>query len=110
MWQAIKNVLERHNLLKKLSARRKLYTATKEESEKVLKYSNRIRQLACTLRSMNVLIAEIEMAMVFFNGLPDEYRALISAIDAIDSEGRELSWEYIKARLLQDEKRIKMRA
>ena len=109
MWAAIKNVFERHTLLNKLSARRKFYTALKSETESVLKFANRIRQLAATLKTMRVEISESEMAMALLNGLPDEYNALISALDALDSEETQLKWEHVKARVLQEEQRICMR-
>ena len=52
---------------------------------------------------MNVSISENEMAMALLNGLPDEYPSVISALDALDSEESELSWEHNKARVLQEE-------
>ena len=55
------------------------------KSETVLKYSNRIRQLAVTPKNMKVLIAESDMSMALLNFFPDEYIALISALDAIYS-------------------------
>lgn len=79
MWTAIKNMFELHTLLNKLSARRKLYTATKSEEETVLKLTNRVRQLSATLKSMDVNMPESEMSMALLNGLPDEYNAIISA-------------------------------
>ncbi len=109
MWHTIKNVFERHTLLNKLAARRKFYTATKEESESILQFANRIRHLSATLATMNVTISESEKAMALLNGLPDEYRALISALDAVDSDESELNWEHVKSRVLQEEQRIVMR-
>ena len=109
MWNCIKNVFERHTLLNKLSARRKFYTATMADNEPILKFSNRIRQLASTLKNMSVPISESEMAMALLNGLPDEYHSLISALDTIDSDGRELSWDHVKSRVLQEEQRINAR-
>ena len=109
MWNSITNVFERHTLLNKLAARRKFYTAVKNETESILKFSNRIRQLSSSLKSMNVIISESEMAMALLNGLPDEYRALISGLDTIDSNESELSWEHVKARVLQEEQRIEAR-
>ena len=50
----------------------------------VPKFANRIRQLAATLKSMNVSISESEMAMALLNGLPEDYMDLISALDAIN--------------------------
>lgn len=110
MWLAIKNVFERHTLLNKLSARRKFYTASMNSNESVLQFSNRIRHLAATYKSMSVLISESEMAMALLNGLPDEYNALISALDAIDEDESELDFGFIKSRVMQEEQRISMRA
>ncbi len=108
MWTAIKNVFERHTLLNKLSARKKFYTATMKSEESVLQFSNRIRQLSATLKSMNVVISESEMAMALLNGLPGEYNALISALDAIDEDETKLKFEFIKSRIMQEEQRINM--
>ena len=110
MWMAIQNVFERQTLLNKLSARKKFYTATMNVDESVLQFANRIRQLAATLKSMNVVISESEMAMALLNGLPEEYNALISALDAIDEDETKLKFEFIKSRIMQEEQRISMRA
>ena len=110
MWKTISDIFERHTLLNKLSARRKFYTACKEESEDVLLFSNRIRHLASTLKSMNVEIDDSEMAMALLNGLLDEYSPLISALDALGTEETELNFEFVKARVMQEEQRINMRS
>ncbi len=110
MWTAIKNLFERHTLLNKLSARKKSYTAMMSAEKSVLQFATRIRQLAATLKSMNVMISESEMAMALLNGLPEEYNALISALDAIDEDETKLRFEFIKARIMQEEQRIAMRS
>ncbi len=79
------------------------------ENESVLQFANRIPQLAATLKSMKVSISESEMAMALLNGLPEEYNALISALDAIDEDETKLNFEFIKSRIIQEEQRIKMR-
>ncbi len=109
MWKAIKNVFERHTLLNKLSARKKFYTARKSPEESILQFANRIRLLAATLKSMNVVISGSEMAMALLNGLPEEYNALISALDAIDEDESELDFDFIKSRIMQEEQRISIR-
>ena len=81
MWISIKNVFERHTLLNKLSARKKFYTPIMPSDESVLQFSNRIRLLSATLKSIIVMISESEMAMALLNGLPEEYNALISVLD-----------------------------
>ena len=39
------------------------------------------------------------MAMALLNGLPEEYNALISALDAIDGDESKLNFEFIKSRI-----------
>ena len=109
MWKIIQDIFERHTLLNKLSARRKFYTASKEDNESVLDFSNRIRHLASTLKSMSVEIGESEIAMALLNGLPDEYSPLICALDALGSEESQLDFEFVKGRVMQEEQRINMR-
>ena len=110
MWKKICDVFERHTLLNKLAARRKFYTATKEEGETALQFSNRIRQLAATLKAMDVSINDAEMAMAMLNGLPEAYDPLISALDAISGEDETLKFDYVKSRVMQEEQRIDIRA
>jgi len=109
MWESIRDVFERHTLLNKLSARRKFYTACKSEDETILQFANRIRHLGSTLKSMNVIINENEMAMAFLNGLPDPYDSLISALDAVGNEESKLEFDHVKSRVMQEEQRMGMR-
>ena len=113
MWTSIRNVFERHTLLNKLAARRAFYTATKTEDETVLQFSNRIRQLSATLKSMSVDIDECEMSMALLNGLPDVYDNLICVLDSLGTEtnveSEYLKFDYVKQRILQEEQRIEMR-
>ncbi len=60
---AFSNIFERHTLLNKLEARRKFYIATMLADERILAYTNRIRQLASTRKSMGFEIDDKEMAM-----------------------------------------------
>ena len=109
MWKKICDIFERHTLLNKLSARKKLYTAVKEENESALQFSNRVRQLASTLKSMKVNVDESEMAMALLNGLPTAYDSLISALDAVHGEKDDLKFDFVKSRVLQEEQRIEHR-
>ncbi len=109
MWTAIRNVFERHTLLNKLSARKKFYTAAMNSGESILQFCNRINHLAASLKSMNVQISESEKAMALLNGLPEEYNALITALDAVDEREGELDFDFIKSRVMQEEQRIAIR-
>ena len=86
-----------------MSLLKKFYTATMCSDECVFQFSSRIRQLSATLKSMNVVISESEMAMALLNGLSEEYSALISALNAIDEDETRLKFEFIKLRVIQEE-------
>lgn len=58
---------------------------------------------------MDVNIEDNEMAMAFLNGLPSQYDALISALDAIGTENSTFTFDHIKARVLQEEQSIGIR-
>ncbi len=105
MWKAITDVFERHTLLNKLSARRKFYTVTMDKGEKMLTYLNRVKQLASTLKSMNVDIDDKEIAMAALNGLPSNYESLIVALDALGNDDDTFTFDLVKSRLLQEEQR-----
>lgn len=65
------------------------------ESEKVLEFSAKIRQLAATLKSMDVIIDDNEMAMAFLNGLPESFDSLISALDALGIDEKLFTFAYV---------------
>lgn len=109
MWQALLSVFERHTLLNKLSARRKFYTVTMQNGEKMLTYLNRVKQLAATLKSMNVEIDDQELAMAALNGLPSTYESLIVALDALGNDDMSFIFDFVKSRLLQEEQRANER-
>eukprot|EP00171_Calliarthron_tuberculosum_P023309 IDg23309t1 len=109
MWQMICDIYERHTLLNKLSARRKFYTATMKDGERVLEFSARIRQLASTLKSMGVTVDNNEMAMALLNGLPEKFDSLISALDAIGSDDQLFTFEFVSSRCEQEEQRQSQR-
>ena len=82
MWKLICDLYEKHNLLNKIAARRRFYTSSMQENEKVIQFASHIRQLAATLKSNSVTLEDSEMAMGLLNGLLDRFDRLISALDA----------------------------
>jgi coenzyme F420-reducing hydrogenase delta subunit len=56
MWLAIKNVFQRTSLLNKLAARRRFYTVSMADGERILTYVNRVKQLTEELKAMGVTI------------------------------------------------------
>ena len=109
MWKKICDVFQRHTLLNKLAARRKFYTATMGNNESVLQFSNRVLQLASTLKSMDVTVDESETSMALLNGLPEDYAPLITAMDTMSGENEVLKFDYVKSRVMQEEQRITIR-
>eukprot|EP00171_Calliarthron_tuberculosum_P021288 IDg21288t1 len=109
MWTEICNVHQRHTLLNKLSARRDFYTASMRNGEKMMVYINRVRQMALTLESMNVIIDDKELAMAVLNGLLERYQRIITALDAIGDEDTSLTLDKVRSRLLQEEMRSQIR-
>ncbi len=109
IWQEICNVHKRHTLLNKLAARRDFYTATMKEKEQMLVYTNRIRQIASVLQSMDVVMDDKEMAMAALNGLPPRYGTIIAALDAIGDDDPSFTLDKVRSRLLQEENRSTLR-
>ena len=109
MWNAICDVFQRKTLLNRINARRSFYTAKMREDEKMLQFINRVRHLASDLMSMEVNVEEEDIAMAILCGLPERFEHLIVAIDTTIGD-RELSLEFVKSRLLQEEQRMSDRA
>lgn len=109
MWDTILDVFEKQTLLNKLTARRRFYTATMHNGEKMLSYINRVKQMAATLKSMGVTIDDEELAMALLNGLPSSYESLIVALDALGSESKVFTFDHVRSRLMQEEQRAELR-
>ena len=75
------------------------------DTEKILAFAARVRQMAATLKSMSVTIEDSEMAMALLNGLPDRFDSLISALDATHTDDKDLTFELVQSRCLQEEQR-----
>ncbi len=56
MYNTIFNLFKRHNVLNKLAARRKFYTAALHGDEQIITYINHVHKLAFTLTSIGVEI------------------------------------------------------
>lgn len=108
-WKAITDVFERHTLLNKAFACHKFYNVLMEKGEKILEYPNRVRQLSATLKLMIVAIDVKEIAMAALNGLPLTYEELVVTLDPLGSDNETLSFDLVKSRVLQKERRANER-
>eukprot|EP00737_Agarophyton_chilense_P003002 gb/GEZJ01003471.1/.p1 GENE.gb/GEZJ01003471.1/~~gb/GEZJ01003471.1/.p1 ORF type:complete len:730 (-),score=111.20 gb/GEZJ01003471.1/:63-2252(-) len=109
MWKAICDVFQRKTLLNKINARRSFYSAKMRDDEKMLQFINRVRHLASDLKCMDVVVEEEDIAMAILCGLPERFEHLIVAIDTTIGD-RQLTLEFVKSRLLQEEQRMNDRA
>jgi coenzyme F420-reducing hydrogenase delta subunit len=73
MWLAIKNFFQRISLLNKLAARRRFYTVSMADGERILTYINRVQQLTEELKAMGVTIDDEEVTMALLNALPNAF-------------------------------------
>lgn len=76
-----------------------------KEGEKCRRFATRIRQLASTLKSMDVEVKDEDMAMALLCGLPKRFDSLISALDAVVHQKSSLSFAFVQSRLEQEEQR-----
>lgn len=109
VWRAICNVFQRKTLLNRINSRRSFYTAKMREDEKMLQFVNRIRHLASDMKCMDIKVEEEDVAMAILCNLPERFNNLIVAIDTT-IEDRDLTLEFVKSRLLQEEQRMNDRA
>ncbi len=105
MWTCICDIYEKHTLLNQLTARRRFYTASMKESDKVLDFSARVRLHAASLKSMGNEVTDQDMAMTFLSGLPNRFDVLISALDAMSVDEQKFTFDFVVGRCQQEEQR-----
>jgi len=66
-------------------------------------YINRVRNFGENLKAMGGEVTEMDVAMSVLNGLTSKYESLLVALDAKGED--ELSLDFVKSRLLQEERR-----
>ena len=102
MWKTKYDVFEKHIFLKKVAAWRCLHTDQMHEYERFMSFSNRIFQLAATLKSVEVVINDGELALAMLNYLRKRFYPLISALDVLGDE-KTFAFEFVKSRPRQEE-------
>jgi len=101
VWSTLQGVLQRKNLMNKMKTRREFYTVEMTVGEGMLGYINRVRNLSENLKAMGGEVTEMDVAMRVLNGLPSKYENLLVALDAKGED--ELSLDFVKSRLFQEE-------
>jgi len=90
-------------LMNKIKARREFYTVAMNVGEGILRYINRVRNLGENLKAMGGEVTDMDVAMSVQNGLTSKYDNLLVALDAKGEN--ELSLDFVKSRLVQQERR-----
>lgn len=85
MFNALGNTFRRRSVLNTLHARRRFYTARVSDDDRVLIDISQIRQLPLDLNSMDLVIADKEVAMTVFCGISERFEHLIVAVDTFTS-------------------------
>jgi len=103
LWSTLQGVFQRKNLMNEMKARREFYTVEMTVGEGMLGYINRVRNLGVNLKAMGGEVTEMDVAMSVLNGLTSKYENLLVALDAKGED--ELSLDFVKSRLLREERR-----
>jgi len=102
MWSTLQGVFQRKILMNKMKARREFYTVEMSVGEGMLGYINRVRNLGENIKAMGGEVTEMDVAMSVLNRLTSKYKNLLVALDAKGED--ELSLDFVKSRLLQEER------
>lgn len=105
MLDKINNVFRRRTLLNKMRVRREFHTVEMRAGEGMLSFINRVKELGSVLRSMEANLDEQEIAMTILCGLPPEYEALVTTLDALSADSAVFNLDLVESRLLQEEQR-----
>ena len=108
-WDALKNQFARESILQKIETKllrlRQSYYSCKFPSDwNMLAHINHIRSLHDQMREMGINVDDKELAMTLLGSLPDQFKPLITALDAVGEDN--LSFEKVKGMLLNDADRM----
>lgn len=103
-WDALKNQFARISISQTVRLRQKYYSSKFQSGGNMLEHMNHLKSLHDQLKEMGVNIDDGELAMTLLGSLPDEFKPLITALDAVGEE--KVTFEKVKAMLLNDADRI----
>ena len=99
-WDALKSQFARESILQKVRLRQQYYSCRFRSGGNMLEHINHLRSLYDQLKEMGVNIDDKELAMTLLASLPEEFKPLITALDAVGEAN--LSYEKVKGMLLND--------
>ena len=102
-WDALKSQFARESILQKVRLRQQYYSCRFQSGGNMLEHINNLRSLHDQLKEMVVNIDDKELAMTVLASLPEEFKPLITALDAVGEAY--ISFEKVKGMLLNDSDR-----
>ena len=103
-WDALKNQFTQISISQIVRLRQKYYSSKFQSGGNMLKCINHLKSVHDQLKEMGANIDDRELAMTLLASLPDEFKPLIMALDAVGEE--KVTFEKVKAMLLNDADRI----
>ena len=103
-WDALKSQFARTSISQIVRLRQKYYSTKFQSGGNMLEHINHVKSLHDQLKEMGANIDDGELAMTLLASLPDEFKPLITALDAVGEE--KVTFEKVKSMLLNDADRI----
>ena len=99
-WNALKAQFARTSILQKVRLRQEYYSSRFFSGGNMLQHINRLKSLHEQLKEMGAAIDDQELAMTLLSSLPEEFKPLITALDAVGEDN--ITFEKVKGMLLND--------
>ena len=99
-WDSLKNQFARESILRKVQLRQQYYSLRFQSCENMLAHINQLRSLHDQLKEIGSKINDEELAKTLLASLPEEFKPLLTALDAVGEDN--LSFEKVKDMLLND--------
>ena len=99
-WDSLKSQFARESLLKKVRLRQQYYSCRYRSGGNMLEHINHLKSLHDQLKEMGINVDDKELAMTLLTSLPEEFKPLITALDAVGDDN--LSFDKVKNMLLND--------
>ena len=103
-WDCLKSQFARESILQKVRLRQQYHSLRFQKGGNMLEHINQLRSLHDQLKEMGENIDDGELAITLLASLPDEFKPLITALDAVGED--KVTFEKVKSMLLNDADRF----
>jgi hypothetical protein len=99
-WEALCGVHEANTIGNKLFLRRKFFAIKMQEGNDMLVHINTVKALVDQLHSIEVIIADEDVYMVFLMSLPPSFDNLVTSLESMST--KDVNLQFIVARLFHE--------